>query len=83
MLVLSRKKQESLIIGGEIEIKIVAVEGDTVKLGIEAPRHIEVLRKEIYESVRESNRQAAASRADLDQLSNMIGLGKNHPDPSA
>lgn len=72
MLVLSRKKLESIIIGGEIEIKIVAIEGDMVRIGIEAPKHIEVLRKEIYESVRESNKQATVSQIDLKQLSNLF-----------
>lgn len=65
MLVLSRKKNESLMIGDHIEIKIVAVEGDVVKIGIEAPRDVEVHRKEIYLAIQEENELAAGSKIDL------------------
>ncbi len=51
MLVLSRKKDESIMIGDEIEITIVDVRGDKVRLGITAPRSIDVHRKEIYEII--------------------------------
>lgn len=58
MLVLSRKKGESIMIGDDIEITVVGVEGDTIRLGIKAPREISVHRKEIYESIKESNKEA-------------------------
>lgn len=48
MLVLSRKINEAIQIGTDIEVKVIAVEGDQVKLGIEAPKHIDIHRKEIY-----------------------------------
>lgn len=57
MLVLSRKVGESLIIG-EIEIKVTEVSGDHVKLGIQAPKHLKILRKELCQTV-ESNIEAA------------------------
>lgn len=60
MLVLSRKKGESLIIQDQIEVTILSVEGDTVRVGISAPPHIDIFRKEIYLSIQESNRESAA-----------------------
>jgi len=52
MLVLSRQRDQSIMIGDEIEIVIVDVRGDKVRIGINAPRHISVHRKEIYEVIR-------------------------------
>ncbi|WP_202079356.1 carbon storage regulator CsrA [Caldalkalibacillus salinus] len=78
MLVLSRKKGESIIIDEEIEIKVVAVEGDTIKLGVEAPKHISIHRKEVYLSIQEENR-AAASQSSI-ELSELIELN-NHTVP--
>jgi carbon storage regulator len=64
MLVLSRQKDESIIIGDDIEITIVDVRGDKVRLGINAPREISVHRKEIYEAIqREKAQQRAAESA--------------------
>lgn len=65
MLVLKRKKNESIMIGNDIELKILGVEGDTVKLGIEAPSHIDIYRKEIYLQIEQSNRESSAPDADL------------------
>ncbi|MEW5945501.1 MAG: carbon storage regulator CsrA [bacterium] len=55
MLVLSRKLEESVMIGDNVEIKVVGVHGDTVKLGITAPRTIPVHRKEVYEEIEKEN----------------------------
>ncbi|TSB48337.1 carbon storage regulator CsrA [Alkalicoccobacillus porphyridii] len=59
MLVLSRKKNEQIQIGEDIAISILSIEGDQVKVGIEAPRHIDIHRKEVYLSIQEENREAA------------------------
>lgn len=60
MLVLTRKLNESLMIGDDIEIKIVEISGKTVKLGVEAPKDIQIFRKEIYEEIKQENIEAAS-----------------------
>jgi carbon storage regulator len=71
MLVLTRKPQETIKIGQDIEITVLAVEGDQVKLGISAPKHIEIHRKEIFISIQEENNKAAsASPSSIKQLFN-------------
>ncbi|MEO9170403.1 MAG: carbon storage regulator CsrA [Candidatus Baltobacteraceae bacterium] len=61
MLVLSRKINQSIMIGDNIRIVVVAVDRDQVKLGIEAPRDVSVHRSEIYEEIQRTNQTAAAS----------------------
>jgi carbon storage regulator len=60
VLVLSRKLNQAIVIGDDVRIVVVAVERDTVKLGIEAPRSIPVHRSEVYEEIQRANRGAAA-----------------------
>lgn len=67
MLVLSRKKGESIIINDNIELTVLSVEGDTVKIGISAPRNVDIYRKEIYEIIEQSNRDAAFNPKMLEQ----------------
>ncbi|MCK5566065.1 MAG: carbon storage regulator CsrA [Planctomycetes bacterium] len=63
MLVLSRQKDESIIIGDDVEITIVDVRGDKVRLGINAPRSISVHRKEIYEAIQREKAAAGKNEA--------------------
>ncbi|WLR50594.1 carbon storage regulator CsrA [Bacillus tianshenii] len=70
MLVLRRKVNESLKIGDDIEITILAIEGEQIKLGIEAPKHIEIHRKEVYLSIQQENNEAATNSLDLLQQIN-------------
>jgi carbon storage regulator len=65
MLVLTRKKNESIQIGEDIEIKVLGVEGDQIKLGIYAPKSIDIHRKEIYEAIQNENSEAASSSPDV------------------
>ncbi|SOB91064.1 carbon storage regulator CsrA [Ureibacillus xyleni] len=67
MLVLSRKKNESIIIGDHIEVKILSTEGDQVKLGIVAPKNVKVHRSEVFEAIQEQNREALNANVDLFQ----------------
>jgi len=59
MLVLSRKPGESIMIGDRIEVRIHKVDGDMVRLCIEAPREVAIYRKELFEEIRQTNREAA------------------------
>jgi len=71
MLVLKRKIGESLIIGDNIEVTILDKEGDTIKLGIRAPRTVRVYRQEIFEEIKKAN-QGALQTPSLQQLQNMM-----------
>ena len=65
MLVLSRKKTESIMIGDHIEVKILAVEGDQVKIGIVAPKSVKVHRSEVFEAIQQQNKEALNTSADF------------------
>lgn len=72
MLVLSRQRDETIMIGDEIEVTVVDVRGDKVRLGINAPTRIAVHRKEVYEAIKRENEQAASL---LDNGSGTPNLG--------
>ncbi|MFQ5502781.1 MAG: carbon storage regulator CsrA [Phycisphaerae bacterium] len=59
MLVLSRQRDETIMIGDDVEITVVDIRGDKVRLGINAPTHIPVHRKEVYDAIKRENRAAA------------------------
>lgn len=65
MLVITRRKDESLLIGDDIEIKIVKVEDGSVRLAISAPRDITILRKEVFERVKKENKEAISGNLDI------------------
>lgn len=71
MLVLSRKKSESIIIDGKIEIKIIEAEDGRVRIGIEAPREIEIHRKEVFDIIKAENKAALNSVKKLPSLKEM------------
>ena len=75
MLVLKRKVGEKLMIGEDIEIVVLEKEGDTVKLGIRAPREVKVYRQEIYEEIKAANR-SAMQMPGLDALRQLFQSGK-------
>lgn len=73
MLILSRKKNESIIISDNVEVMITDVSGEHVKLGIRAPRHISVHRKEVYEAIRQENMAAAKTKpTDMKALRSLL-----------
>ncbi len=65
MLVVKRKQGEGIKIGNDIEITIVKLEDNTVKIAIEAPKHIKVLRSELYKEILEENKKALESTVEL------------------
>jgi len=67
MLVLTRQKDEKIIIDDNIEVQVLSIEGNQVQLGIDAPRSIEIHREEVYERIKEENVQAAGA-SDLEDL---------------
>ena len=78
MLVLSRQRDETIMIGDEIELTIVDIRGDKVRIGIKAPARIAVHRKEVYDAIRLENEQAARlSQAELNSLAPPRGTGAN------
>jgi carbon storage regulator len=68
MLVLSRKKGQTIVIDGRIEVTVLEVDGDAVKIGISAPREVQITRKELLQSVKETNEEAASALIDVGQL---------------
>lgn len=73
MLVLSRKTNETIKIGDDIEIRILEVKGDTIRIGIEAPKSVDILRGELIQSISETNNEAIVLDASLfSQLTNKM-----------
>lgn len=62
MLVITRKTDQSIVIDGRIEIVVVGITKDGVRLGIQAPKDVQVHRREVFEAIAEANRAAAAAR---------------------
>lgn len=78
MLVLTRKIDQSIVIGDNIKIIIVDVRGDQVKLGIEAPKDVSVHREEVYEDIQQENRRAVVSQSiNIDELNRLLNRSKN------
>ncbi len=71
MLALSRKENESIMIGNDIEITILEVKGEQVKIGITAPKSVPIYREEVYAQIKEANKEAAADTAQ-DTLKNLF-----------
>lgn len=71
MLALSRKANESIMIGNDIEITVLEVKGEQVKIGIKAPKSVPVYREEVYAQIKEANREAA-SDAVKENLKNLF-----------
>ncbi|MGN6710156.1 carbon storage regulator, CsrA [Anaerocolumna jejuensis DSM 15929] len=72
MLALTRKQNESIIIGNDVEISILEIKGDQVKIGINAPKSIPVYRKEIYLQIQDANKEAADSQISADTLKKLL-----------
>lgn len=83
MLVLARRLNESIMIGDDIEVVVIDIKGDQVKLGIRAPKRVAVHRKEIYEEIRKENIAARDSKVrpeELKDMSELLKKGKEEKD---
>lgn len=74
MLALTRKLNESIMIGNDIEITILEMKGDQVKIGISAPKAVPIYRKEIYLQIQESNKESMESNISGDALKKLFNI---------
>ena len=72
MLALSRKKNEAIVINNDIEVTVLEIKGDQVKIGITAPKSVPVYRKEVYAQIKDANRAASVSDG-AEALRNLLG----------
>ena len=72
MLALSRKKTESIVINNDIEVTVIEIKGDQVKIGITAPKSVPVYRKEVYAQIKDANKAASVSDG-AEALRNLLG----------
>ncbi|HHV96235.1 MAG TPA: carbon storage regulator CsrA [Clostridiaceae bacterium] len=77
MLVLSRKKDQSIVIGDNIEITIIDIQGDQVRIGINAPKNVAIHRKEVFLEIQEENKRAARSKTVVPEAINELFKRKN------
>ncbi len=76
MLVLSRQRDETIMIGDNIEVTVVDIRGDKVRLGINAPPHVPVHRKEVYDAIKRENREAASVKPE--DIANVAGTPRSN-----
>lgn len=72
MLVLTRKTDECVMIGDDVEVMVVGIDGDQVKIGIEAPREVPIHRKEVYEDIQQENIAAAQADGASDETTRSV-----------
>ena len=75
MLALARKTNQSIMIGNDIEITLLEIKGDQVKIGINAPKSVPIYRKEIYVQIQDENKKASEGEIDVEAL-NKLFFGK-------
>ncbi len=72
MLALSRKKGEALVINNNVEITILEIKGEQVKIGISAPKEVPIYRKEVYVQIQEANKEAMDTDTAMEGLKNLF-----------
>ena len=80
MLILTRKKGQSIIINDTIELTIVAVEGDQIKIGVKAPNDVPIFRKEVLEAIQQSNMEASRAQAAMETFRKLMGTNNSMKD---
>lgn len=76
MLALARKVNQSIMIGNNVEITILEIKGDQIKIGINAPKSVPIYRKEIYVQIQEENKKAAGEEVDVEALKTLFNGNK-------
>ncbi len=77
MLVLTRKKGESIIIDNNIEITILSVEGENIRLGVSAPKELDIFRKEVFEVIQQNNQNAVIRAGEINHVLSEFSKLKN------
>lgn len=72
MLALSRKMNESIMLGNDIEVTILEIKGDQVKIGVSAPKSVPIYRKELYLQIQQSNKEAAGEEVSVQTLEQLL-----------
>lgn len=72
MLALARKANESIVINNNVEVTVLEIKGDQVKIGINAPKSVSIYRKELYLQIQEANKEAADNIAAVDAIEDMF-----------
>ena len=72
MLALSRKKDEAIIINDDVEVTVIEIKGDQVKLGITAPKYVQIYRKEVYVQIKDANKEATQQAIDVKALNQLF-----------
>lgn len=72
MLALARKTNQSIMIGNDIEITLLKIKGDQVKIGINAPKSVPIYRKEIYVQIQDENKKASEGEIDVEALNKLF-----------
>lgn len=72
MLALSRKKDEAIIINDDVEVTVIEIKGDQVKLGITAPKSVPIYRKEVYVQIKDANKEATQQAIDVKALNQLF-----------
>jgi carbon storage regulator len=72
MLVITRKQEQSIVIGGEVEVIVLGITKDGVRLGIKAPREVQVHRREVFEAIAAENRAAATAKVPLQDAAALL-----------
>lgn len=74
MLALARKTNQSIMIGNDIEITLLEIKGDQVKIGINAPKSVPIYRKEIYVQIQDENKKASEGEIDIEVLNKLFSV---------
>ena len=83
MLVLTRKSNQSIMIGDDIEVSVLAIMGEKVRIGIQAPRDVPVFRKEVYLEIQETPSEPTDARSEVDAALRTLGGDGETTDPPA